>query len=240
MSTQLDPFLDLGFQESPPDSLDAFTQLGFVEEKPVEEQEPSFIQQLAKAPQAVRSAIQTGREAIKGVIKKGGVGVGTAFGTYGDIIQALGPGEEIPKAIRHIPIIPIPTSTEIENLMQTLGIETEPQNVAERFAKRAGEGAGAALTFMNPALARSFAAGSVAAQTLREAGAPEWMATIADVLVSGKGALRAKGVRKLVPPKPSGLKTRTFEKITKPKTLFPKTINKINAAVEEDFRKISS
>lgn len=231
MSTQVDPFLDLGFEESPPDSLDAFTQLGFIEE----EGEPSFRQKVAKVPQAVRSAIQTGREAIKGVIKKGGVGVARKLGgAYGDIIEAIRPSEAPSRLIR------FPTSSEVQNLMERLGIETEPQNVAERFAKEAGEGVGSALAFLNPALAPAFAAGAVTGQALREFGAPEWMARIADIGVSLKGGLRGKGVRKPAPSKPSGLKTRTFEKITKAKTVFPKTLEKINTAVEGDFRKISS
>ncbi len=158
----------------------------------VEEGEPSFIQQLAKTPQAVRSAIQIGREAIKGAIKKGGVGVGTAFGTYGDIIQALGPSEEISKAIRHTSMIPIPTSSEVEKLMQMLGIETEPENVAERFAKRAGEAVGTGLAFGGGAIP-ALATGAVAGQTAREFGAPEWLSSLIDIGATfGKGAFAKK------------------------------------------------
>ena len=187
MSTQIDPFLDLGFEESPTDSLDAFTQLGFIEEAPIEEQEPSFIQKLAKAPQAVRSAIQTGREAIKGVIKKGGVGAAEALlGTYGDIIEGIRPSEA------PSPIIRFPTSPEVQNLMQMLGIETEPQNVVERFAKRAGEAAGTGLAFGGAAIP-ALMTGAIAGQGAREFGAPEWLSSLIDIGATfGKGAIKQK------------------------------------------------
>lgn len=192
MSTQVDPFLDLGFQESSPDSLDPFTQLGFMEE----EGEPSFLQKVSKAPQAVRSAIQRGREAIKGVIKKGGVGVATRLGgTYGDIIQMLGPSEDISRAIRHTPMIPIPTSQEVQNLMETLGIETEPENVAERFAQRIGEAAGTGAAFGGTGIP-ALATGAVAGQAARELGAPELLSSLIDIGATfGKGAIQ----RKLLP-----------------------------------------
>lgn len=159
----------------------------------VEEGEPSFLQKVAKAPKAVRSAIQRGREALQGIIKKGGVGVATGLGgTYGDIIQALGPSEEISKAIRHTPMIPIPTSEEVQNLMETLGIETEPENIGERFAQRIGEAAGTGAAFGGvgiPALATGAAAG----QTARELGAPEWLSSLIDIGATfGKGAFKGK------------------------------------------------
>ena len=134
----------------------------------------------------------------------------------------------------------LPSSEDITDVLESLGAQRERPTVAGRIAEQAGAGVGSALAFLNPALAPAFGAGGAAGQTLREGGAPEWMATIVDLLVSGWGGLAAKGVRKLAPPKPSGLKTRTFEKITTSKTLFPKTINKINSAVEKDFHKISS
>ncbi len=158
----------------------------------VEEGEPSFLQKVAKVPEAVRSAIQRGREAIKGVIKKGGVGAAESLGTYGDIIQMLGPSEEISTAIRHTPMIPIPTSQEVQKLMERLGIETEPENVAERFAKRIGEaaGTGAALGGVGiPALAT----GAVAGQAARELGVPEWLSSLIDIGATfGKGAIKGK------------------------------------------------
>ncbi len=159
----------------------------------IEEPSSSVFQKMRGVPKAIRSAIQTGREYAKGAIKKGAVGVGEALGgTYGDIIQALGPGEEIPRAIRNIPVIPIPTSEEIENLMQRLGIETEPQNVGERFAKKAGQAAGTGLAFGGTGTG-ALVGGAVAGQTAREAGAPEWLSSLIDVGTTfGKGAIKQK------------------------------------------------
>lgn len=165
----------------------------------IEEGEPSFLQTVAKAPQAVRSAIQTGREAIKGVIKKGGVGAAKGLlGTYGDIIEAIRPSEAPSRFIR------FPTSPEVQNLMEMLGIETEPQNVAERFAKIIGEATGTAGAFGGVGAA-ALATGAAAGQTARELGAPELLSSLIDIGATfGKGAFtkkllpRGKEAKKLV------------------------------------------
>ena len=246
MSTQVDPFLDLGFEESTPASLEAFTKLGFTEEEPIEDTEPSFLQKITKAPQAVRSAIQKGREALQGIIKKGGVGVATGLGgTYGDIIQMLGPSEEISRAIRHTPIIPIPTSQEVQNLMETLGIETEPENVGERFAQRIGEAAGTGAAFGGTAIP-ALATGAVAGQTAREFGAPEWLSSLVDVLGTfGKGAFqkkllpRGKEAKRLVEAgRRLGLEERELAPLVKPPKRF--TMAKTFARKADKMEKLTS
>lgn len=135
------------------------------------------------------------RKAVTGIAKSGLVGAAKGLGgTYGDIIEAVGPGGDISRAIRHTPMIPIPTSEEVKNLIERLGIKTEPESVGERFAQRIGEalGSGASLGGGLGVLG-ALGTGAALGQVAEEAGATPTVSNLVELLGSlGTGAIKGK------------------------------------------------
>lgn len=85
----------------------------------------------------------------------------------------------------------LPTSHELEQLGQQVGIVTEAKTPAGRYAKRIGKFGGGGVTLGSSAIAAPIAAG-VAGQTAEELGLPPWVQATFEIIAGLKAAPKSK------------------------------------------------
>lgn len=183
--------------------------------------------------------------------------LGTARGALGgpgslgeflnQIVDVLPKGKETAKIRRTISKAIFPglsgkTIPEIGELQkQTFGEKLEPTTAAGRIGGRAGELIGGTLTGGGEVGALpilSAAASGTLGQTARELGAPDWLSNAVE-LATGFLTPAAAKTQVSKATKPSGLTTRRFESVKKPKTVSPARLGKIEKSLEDDFKGIS-
>jgi hypothetical protein len=129
----------------------------------------------------------------------------------------------------------LPTQELAEELIEEKsGVPLTPKTELQKKARLAGTAAG----FRQGGLAAKSTAALAApliATGLEKVGAPESIAEIGGLLASG--AVPSAQVSKVT--KPSGMSSRFFEKVKKPIKVSPGRHEKINEALEGDFRDIS-
>ncbi len=74
----------------------------------------------------------------------------------------------------------LPSGKDIKEIYQMMGVDTDPETMAGRYANRIGELAGAGTTFGSPQFLSAGAAGTVG-QSLEEVGAPPWAQALAEI-----------------------------------------------------------
>lgn len=132
-----------------------------------------------------------------------------------------------------------PSQGNIERMIEEkTGAPLTPQTKGQKLinlASTAGSFAPASAT------QRAAAAATAPAVTvgLEEAGVPENIAEFAGLTASGLAGAKTPAGTIGAETKPSGLPKRQFENVTEPKKVSEKKIGKIEAKVENDFRKIS-
>jgi hypothetical protein len=128
-----------------------------------------------------------------------------------------------------------PTQSNVERgIEESTGIPLQPKDELQKALRLGGEAAG----FKGGDILSKGTAAVVApatSQALELAGAPEGLAELGGLVVSG--ATPTPAISKTT--KPSGLITRRFEKTTKPTVVTPERFKAIKEKVETDFRKIS-
>lgn len=137
-------------------------------------------------------------------------------------------------------IMGLPTSQTIEDLAQQLGINTEPQTTAGNLARAISEGVGGAAALgVGGAGLRAVGAGSAAGQLLLEAGLPESVAKIVDIVISSNpGQLYRNFTRPITAA--SGLPIRSFQRRAMPTKLSAQAKQRLNQNLEDDFRNLSN
>lgn len=142
----------------------------------------------------------------------------------------------------------IPTVSNIARQVEaSTGLPLEPQTRTQkglRFASSAAKLSPKDYTIRgtNTSLPRPILGGAVegAREGLIEVGVPEPIADIASFGIlkaptSGAASLNIAPVKK-----ESGLTTRQYEKLQKPREVSPSTINKINQSTEKEFRDLAN
>lgn len=152
------------------------------------------------------------------------------FGTYGDILEALGMREVAARQIG-LPteFVNIPTSEDVASFLEKVGFPEQPETAGGRYAGRIGESVGGALAFGSPLRALgAFAGGSALGQTAEELGASPEASGIVELL----GTLLGGGISKKVLPRSKeaqelaqkardlGFKEKEIAPLVKPKRRF--------------------
>lgn len=184
--------------------------------------------------------------------------LGTARGALGgpgslgeflnQVVDALPRGKETAKIRRQIgkalfPGVSGKTIPEIHELQkQTFGEKLEPTTPSGRIGGRAGELVGGTITGggeVGPLPILSAAASGTLGQTARELGAPDWLSNVVE-LATGFLTPAAAKTQVSKATKPSGLTTRGFESVKKPKTVSSGRLEKIEKSVETEFKDIAN
>lgn len=100
----------------------------------------------------------------------------------------LGEDEILPRYSR------LPSGNEVEQFAEMLGVDTEPQTRAGRYAKRIGEAGGSGLSLgAGAGTLGALGAGATAGQTVEELGGSPTAGALTELLTSlGAGALKGK------------------------------------------------
>lgn len=134
----------------------------------------------------------------------------------------------------------LPTSQDINQKFVDAGINPYAQTGAGRIVGQGAEAVGGAAALGVPGAALpAIGLGGVAGQGLREAGAPEWVATTADIGISLDPRRAVQNVFRPV-TSASGLTQRGFSKVTTPTKVSEGTKRAIVQNLEDDFKQVSN
>ena len=152
----------------------------------------------------------------------------------------LFPKNVLPEKITDTLVGGYPTTQTINELGKELGINLEPQTPAGRVTERVIDPVVSSLVLGTPAAAApAIALGGGTGQVLREVGAPEWTATLADVVIGLNPYQVAKDViaRR---SSSSGMPLRRFRNAKQSRAVSAKTKDIITQNVEMDFKETAN
>ena len=152
----------------------------------------------------------------------------------------LFPKNVLPEKITDTLVGGYPTTQTINELGKELGINLEPQTPAGRVTERVIDPVVSSLVLGTPAAAApAIALGGGTGQVLREVGAPEWAATLADVAIGINPYQIAKDViaRR---SSSSGMPLRRFRDAKQSRAVSAKTKDIITQNVEMDFKETAN
>lgn len=169
-----------------------------------------------------------------------------ALGKLRDILPTQGGllpyiiNKYLPEDIKQTTVGGYPTKQTVNELGKELGVNLEPQTPYGRVAERIIDPVVSSLVLGTPlAAAPAIALGGGTGQVLREVGAPEAVATLADLVISMNPYAMAKDVitRRT---SSSGMPLRRFRNNKQSKAVSAKTKDIITKNVEMDFKETAN
>lgn len=188
------------------------------------------------------SAKQAGFGALRGaggapgnlldLVVRGGSWLANKLGAPAEITQQAG---NLTKQLFNLP-----TSQDINQRFVDMGVDPYAKTGAGRIVGQGAEAVGGAAALGVPGAGLlPIALGGTTGQGLREAGAPEWAAIAADLIIS---ADPRNLVRNIFSPatSSSGLTQRGFSQVTTPTKVSEGTKRAIVQNLEDDFKQVSN